>query len=101
MTYREKEQAAWEALPEGEREALEAMAKMAGTQEARELARSIAVQRYRRGRKARMNARSDRAARVLVGARIPREEAEQIYRCAQSENMSVYRFVREALREAL
>lgn len=101
MTYREQEAVAWQALPEAEREALEAMAQLAGTQEARALASSIAVERYRRGRKAQLNAKSDHAARVLVGARIPREEAEEIKRCAQSEGMSLYRFVREALQDAI
>ena len=68
MTYRES---AWEAMPKEEREALEALVELAGDRErALELAGTIA----RKRRKARLDAASDRGARVLVGARVPRRE---------------------------
>lgn len=95
MTYRES---AWEAMPKHEREALEALVELAGDRErAWEVARTIAMER----RKAKLNRRSDREARVLVGARVPRAEAYAIQREAERRGQSVYRFVRETLyREA-
>lgn len=46
---------------------------------------------------------SDRATdaqrRQLVGARVPREKAEQYRECAQLEGMSLYRFAADALEE--
>lgn len=91
MTYRES---AWEAMPKDEREALEALVELAGGDErAWETARTIAMKR----RKAQLNRRSDREARVLVGARVPRAEAYAIQREAARRGQSVYRFVRETL----
>ena len=95
MTYR---QSAWEDMPKDEREALEALVELAGDRErAWEVARTIAMER----RKAKLNRRSDKEARVLVGARVPRAEAYAIQREAARRGQSVYRFVRETLyREA-
>lgn len=95
MTYRES---AWEAMPRDEREALEALVELAGDKErAWEVARTIAMKR----RKAKLNRATDREARVLVGARVPRDEAFMIQREAARRGQSVYRFVRETLyREA-
>lgn len=95
MTYRES---AWEAMPKDEREALEALVELAGDRDrAWEVARTIAMKR----RKAQLNRRSDKEARVLVGARVPRAEAYAIQREAERRGQSVYRFVRETLyREA-
>lgn len=91
MTYRES---AWEAMPKHEREALEALVELAGDRErAWEVARTIAMER----RKAKLNRRSDKEARVLVGARVPRAEAYAIQREAARRDQSVYRFVRETL----
>lgn len=91
MTYRPN---AWEDLPRDEREALEALVELAGGGErAREVARTIAMKR----RKAKLNRRSDREARVLVGARLPRQEAFEIQREAERRGQSVYRFIRETL----
>lgn len=91
MTYR---QSAWEDLPKDEREALEALVELAEDQDrAWEVARSIAMKR----RKAKLNRRSDREARVLVGARLPRSEAFAIRREAERRGQSVYRFVRQTL----
>ena len=97
MTYRES---AWEAMPKHEREALEALVEMVPEDErdrAWEAARGLAMSR----RKAQLNSRSDKEARVLVGARLPRPEAFAIQREAARRGQSVYRFVRETLyREA-
>lgn len=91
MTYRPN---AWEDLPRDEREALEALVELAGGGErAWEVARTIAMKR----RKAKLNRRSDREARVLVGARLPRQEAFEIQREAERRGQSVYRFIRETL----
>lgn len=95
MTYR---QSAWEDMPKDEREALEALVELAGDRDkAWEVARTIAMKR----RKAKLNRGTDREARVLVGARVPRTEAFAIQREARRRGQSVYRFVRETLyREA-
>lgn len=93
MTYR---QSAWEDLPKHERETLEALVEMVPVDErdrAWETARGLAMSR----RKAKLNRRSDREARVLVGARVPRAEAYAIQREAARRGQSVYRFVRETL----
>lgn len=91
MTYRES---AWEAMPRDEREALEALVELAGDRErAWEVARTIAMKR----RKAKLNRETDKEARVLVGARLPREEAFAIQREARRRGQSVYRFIRETL----
>ena len=91
MTYRQN---AWEDLPRDEREALEALVELAGGGErAWEVARTIAMKR----RKAKLNRRSDREARVLVGARLPRQEAFEIQREAERRGQSLYSFVRETL----
>lgn len=91
MTYRES---AWEAMPKDEREALEALVELAGDRDrAWEVARTIAMKR----RKAQLNRRTDKEARVLVGARVPRAEAFAIQREAERRGQSVYRFVRETL----
>ena len=58
-----------------------------------EVARTIAMKR----RKAKLNRRSDREARVLVGARLPRQEAFEIQREAERRGQSLYSFVRETL----
>ena len=49
------------------------------------LARRRAGQRY--------DSRTDRARRILVGARVPRELAGQVRCCAKARGVSVYRFV--------
>ena len=91
MTYR---QSAWEDMPKDEREALEALVELAGDRDkAWEVARTIAMKR----RKAKLNRRSDREARVLVGARLPRQEAFEIQREAERRGQSLYSFVRETL----
>lgn len=83
MTYRES---AWEAMPKDEREALEALVELAGDRDrAWEVARTIAMKR----RKAQLNRRSDKEARVLVGARVPRAEAYAIQREAARRGQSV------------
>lgn len=44
--------------------------------------------------------RTDFQRRSLVGARIPREDAQRCRRCAELEGKSLYRFVLEALEAA-
>ncbi len=44
---------------------------------------------------------TDRRRRVLVGARVPRELAEQVRRAAQARGVSVYRFIVDIIREAV
>ena len=46
------------------------------------------------------DARSDARRRQLVGARLPREFVERVRACAAREQVSVYRYVREALEAA-
>lgn len=102
MTYRQER--AWEALPQSERAALEAMAQLVPQEQreqAMELAHKLAEHRMSRARKARANAASDRKARVLVGARLPRSMAQAVADYAASQGMSVYRFVRMAIDEAM
>lgn len=104
MTYRQKREEAWAALPQDERAALEALADCAAPGErekAEELAQSVAVARYRRARKARLNAAADSRRRVLVGARVPRDLAREVAQYARDNGMSVYSFVRQALEDAL
>lgn len=92
MTYREL---AGE-LPWRERAELDkllAMVRPGQRQKAEKAAENLAKAR----RKKRLNAVSDRERRVLVGARVPREEALAIELAARERGVSVYRFVREAL----
>ena len=55
------------------------------------------VYRYRASGKAARDAAKGRDARKLVGARIPREAAEQVRRAAEATGRSVYRLVLDAL----
>lgn len=98
MTYRQNE--AWEALDERERNALIKLVECAQPEErgiAREVAGALALYRYRKTRKAQKNRDSDQKARVLVGARVPREEARAVAREAARRGQSMYSFVRETL----
>jgi hypothetical protein len=57
-------------------------------------ARGRAVQRKK------SDARTDPARRVLVGARLPLEEAARVQQCASMEGKSLYRYTRQALEKA-
>lgn len=92
MTYREM---AGE-LPWRERAELDkllAMVRPGQRQKAEKAAENLAKAR----RKRRLNAASDKQRRVLVGARVPREEALAIELAAKERGVSTYRFVRDAL----
>ena len=92
MTYRES----LDELPRREREALEKLLAMVPPSE-REAAQEAAGELAKARRKRRLNAASDKQRRVLVGARVPREEALAIELAARREGVSAYRFVRDAL----
>lgn len=90
MTYR------LEDLPADERTALTAIV------EAVEENREAAIVRYlelrkRKRRKARADAARDLQKRVLVGARVPREEAWLIARAADLQGLSLYAYCRQTL----
>lgn len=59
-----------------------------------------AVIRSRKTRKARRDMETDRRRRVLVGARVPREEAMLIQKAADRAGLSVYEFCRRTLIQA-
>lgn len=87
-----------EALPRDEIDALTAIAKDGGEQVKESLYR-YALLRGRKARKGRRDHRHDLSRRVLVGARLPREEAWLIARAASLQGVSLYRFCRDALTE--
>lgn len=60
----------------------------------------MAIARARTGRKRDSDAQTDRKRRQLVGARLPRHQAERCRACARLEGESVYRFVCSALERA-
>ena len=93
MTYRDP---LIEALPKDELAALTAIAKDGGEQVKESLYR-YALLRGRKARKGRRDYRHDLSRRVLVGARLPREEAWLIARAANLQGVSLYQFCRDAL----
>lgn len=116
MTYREEEerknlrfdaetrQKAWISIPRKERELLREFVQAAGNgswKAAEEALTDYLVTRYRASAKAARDAARDREARVLVGARIPREMAAAIKRRAEEEGISVYRWCYDALENRL
>lgn len=60
----------------------------------------MAIARARTDRKRENDAQTDRKRRQLVGARLPRHQAERCRACARLEGESVYRFVCSALERA-
>ena len=60
----------------------------------------MAIARARTDRKRDSDAQTDRKRRQLVGARLPRHQAERCRACARLEGESVYRFVCSALERA-
>lgn len=57
----------------------------------------LAAARRRASQRADSDAKTDRARRILVGARLPRETAEKYRECAAAHGLSLYRFVCNAL----
>ena len=57
----------------------------------------LAAARRRASGKAKSDARTDHARRLLVGARLPRQTAERYRSCARERGLSLYRFVCQAL----
>lgn len=53
----------------------------------------LILARRRAGQRYDSDSRTDRARRILVGARVPRELAGQVRCCAKARGVSVYRFV--------
>lgn len=61
---------------------------------------SMTVARARTEAKHRSDAQTDRRRRQLVGARLPKHQADRCRACARLEGESVYRFVCSALERA-
>lgn len=93
MTYRDP---LIEELPKDELAALTAIAKDGGEQVKESLYR-YALLRGKKARKGRRDYSHDLNRRVLVGARLPREEAWLIARAASLQGISLYQFCRDAL----
>lgn len=92
MTYRE----ILEAIPKDELKALSAIAEEGGETVKESLYR-YALLRGRKSRKGRKDYRHDLSRRVLVGARLPREEAWLIAQAANLQGVSLYQFCRDTL----
>lgn len=60
---------------------------------------AILAARGRHLRKREKDREGDGRRRILVGARVSREEAERVRRCAREKGVSVYRFVVEAIEQ--
>lgn len=93
MTYRVED------LPKEELIALHDIAK-AGGESVKDPLYRYALIRARRCRKAARDAVTDNRRRILVGARIPREEAYLVARAVGMEGLSMYAFCRRTLLEA-
>lgn len=101
MTYRQNE--AWQVMDKRERNALRKLVECAKPEErdmAQTVVKALALYRYRKYRKAQKNRDSDREARTLVGARVPRNEYLDIKEAAYRNGQSMYAFIREALYRA-
>lgn len=92
MTYRPED------LPKEELTALYDIAR-AGGEAVKDPLYHYALIRAKRCRKARQDAATDARRRILVGARLPREEAWLIARAAGMEGLSLYAFCRKTLVE--
>lgn len=57
----------------------------------------LILARRRAGQRYDSDSRTDRARRILVGARVPRRTAEKYRKCAAAHGLSLYRFAVEAL----
>lgn len=81
--------------------ALVAAAKLpSGALRMTELVADIGAARGREVMRRKSDERTEKARRGLVGARLPIEFVERVKVCAQSEGVSCYRFVADALMKA-
>lgn len=116
MTYRTKkprkalrydqitQKKAWDAMPKEERKYLWKFVEQTQRRHADRARKALddyLVIRYRGTFKAARDAARDKRERVLVGARMPRETAEQVKRAAEGKGVSVYRWVSDAIEKAL
>lgn len=85
-------------IPKDELAHLTAIAK-AGGPAVRNALYEYALLRGRKARKGRRDYRNDLSRRILVGARLPREQAWLIARAANIQGVSLYRFCMDALTE--
>lgn len=85
-------------IPKDELAALTAIARDGG-ERVRDSLYHYAQLRARKARKGRKDHTQDLGRRILVGARLPREEAWMISRAANLQGVSLYRFCRDALTE--
>ncbi len=107
MTKTAKYEAALMKFPPNEREKIRRVLSTLGgssyvsTWWAGEVAKAVVVSGGRALSKRSSDARTDRARRVLVGARVPRAFADRCKAAADRERVSLYRWVVSALTEAL
>lgn len=109
MTYSQKSrktlyQNAWDSLGKEEKERLLKLVQAGRIGNQALISRALggyAWWQYRSRFKARQDAQRDRQRRTLVGARLTREEVEQMKAAAAATNRSLYRFVADALRAEL
>lgn len=88
-------------IPAWEKPMLERIARCM-TPSAREKAlRDYVIERERRRRHAAVRDERDSQRRTLVGAHVPRAEADQVAKIAEQEDMSVTAFVKMAIRQAM
>ena len=95
---------AWKCLSAEEVEDLKRLIERAVNGSLADCKRALndyAVTRLRTRRKARQDAETDVRARTLVGARLPREKAEEVRQAARLTGRSVYRFVADAIEREL
>lgn len=85
-------------IPKDELACMTAIAQ-AGGPAVRDALYEYALLRGKKARKGRRDYRHDLSRRVLVGARLPREEAWLIARAASLQGVSLYQFCRDALTE--
>lgn len=95
MTYRDQ---LIESIPKDELDALTAIAKDGGERVKESLYR-YALLRGQKSKKGKRDYGHDLSRRILVGARLPREEAWLIAHAASLQGVSLYRFCKDALTE--
>ena len=69
----------------------------AGNPSVEDLVLRLCLARRRADQRWRSDMTTDRARRLLVGARVPRRTAEKYRKCAAAHGLSLYRFAVEAL----
>lgn len=91
-----KKYAGFDDIPKDEREAFIQAAQAAQSKEELEAIEQLIKVRCRRTAKG----TSDKKQRILIGARVPKKQAEHIKLAAIREGKSVYKFVQEAVYRA-